>query len=105
MIQKGFCLACGKRFDIDQDRPNDGMMHDDCRRHSKILKNLGVSRECLMEILHGRGILTTDKFWDCECFKNFIHPKSLNKCDICMAIAEDQPDSRVNEVLAEGFLL
>lgn len=107
MIGKGFCTSCGRRFDADPDRPNDGEQHDDCRRQSapKILKNLGVSKEKRMKILEEQGIVTTEKYWDCDCFKNFIHPKSQKMCYECGAHAEDQPDSRVSEVLAAGFLL
>ncbi len=107
MIKKGFCMSCGRRFDADPDRPNDGNEHDDCRRQStpKILKHLGVSRKERMKILESRGILTTEKYWDCECLKNFIHPKSQCRCDICGTIAEEQPDSRISEVLAEGFII
>jgi hypothetical protein len=107
MIQKGFCLFCGRRLDADPDRSNDGTAHDDCRRHSfpKVMKNLGTSKKELVEILNGQGILTTEKYWDCECLKNFIHPKSQGNCEICGTIAEEQPDSRISEVSAEGFLL
>lgn len=48
-------------------------------------------------------IKTTENYWDCECEKDFIHPKSQKECSICGAITEEQPDSRVNEVLAHGF--
>lgn len=51
------------------------------------------------------AILTTDKYWDCECLKNFIHPKSQIMCYECGVYADNQPDSRVKEVLAEGLLL
>lgn len=56
------------------------------------------------------SVLTTEKYWDCECEKNYIHPKTQNRCHIdrchiCGAIAEEQPDSRVNEVLKQGFPL
>lgn len=48
---------------------------------------------------------TTEKYWDCECKKNFIHPKSQQVCFKCNAVAGDQPDSRINEVLAQGLPL
>jgi hypothetical protein len=107
MIGEGFCQICGRRLDADPDRPNDGKQHLDCKRQNvpKILKNLGVSKEERMKRLHDQEILTTDKYWDCECLANFIHPKSQKKCDKCGAVEEEQPDSRVNEVLAEGFLV
>lgn len=49
------------------------------------------------------SIQTTEKYWDCECEKDYIHPKTQDKCTICGALAEEQPDSRVNEVLEQGF--
>jgi superfamily II helicase len=42
-------------------------------------------------------ILTPD-FWDCECESNFIHRKTESFCKVCQRLAEEQPDSRVNEV-------
>ncbi len=37
-------------------------------------------------------------YWDCECEKHFIHPRSDERCPICGADQEDMPDSRVNEI-------
>jgi hypothetical protein len=37
-------------------------------------------------------------FWDCECEKNYIHPKTQKECAICGAKSEDMPDSRQNEI-------
>jgi len=107
MIEKGFCISCGRRLEADPDRPNDGREHEDCKRHSfpRILRNLGVSPVELKKVLEGQGILTTNKYWDCECNKNFIHPKSQKMCYECGAHVEDQPDSRISEVLSEGFHL
>jgi len=48
-------------------------------------------------------VRTTEKYWDCECEHNFIHPKTQSKCSICGALAEEQPDSRINEVLMLGL--
>ncbi len=50
-------------------------------------------------------IETTEKYWDCECKNNFIHSRIQNQCGICGAKAEEQPDSRINEVLRHGFSL
>lgn len=107
MIGKGFCLICGRRLAADPDRPNDGVQHDDCKRQNvpKILKHLGVSKEERMKIISDQGILTTPEYWDCECLTNFIHPKSQKTCFKCCTRADEQPDSRISEVLAEGFLL
>ena len=49
--------------------------------------------------------ITTEKYWDCECERDFIHPKTQSKCNICGVLAEEQPDSRVNEVLMLGLPL
>jgi hypothetical protein len=107
MIEKGFCFVCGRRLDADQDRPNDGVQHLDCGGRSvpNILKNLGVTNEERIKILHKQGILTTDKYWDCECLNNYIHPKSQKTCFKCCTSSDEQPDSRVSEVIAGGFLL
>lgn len=107
MIEEGFCLICGRRLDADPDRQNDGVQHNDCKRQSfpKTLKHLGVSKGDFMEILHDQGILTTEKYWDCECLDGFIHPKSQKTCFKCCTRADEQPDSRISEVLAAGFLL
>jgi len=44
--------------------------------------------------------LLIENFWDCECEKDFIHRKSTQPmCNICGTSHEDQPDSRVNEVI------
>lgn len=51
------------------------------------------------------NVETTPKYWDCECKHNFIHPKRQRWCEICKALAEEQPDSRINEVLMFGFPL
>jgi hypothetical protein len=105
MIQKGFCLFCGR--DEDKDMSNDGIQHFVCRRHSvpNILKNLGVGKEERIKIINEKGILTTDKYWDCECLENFIHPKSQKTCFKCCTREDEQPDSRISEVLSSGFLL
>lgn len=50
-------------------------------------------------------VKTTEKYWDCGCKDNFIHPKTQNQCKICGTVAEEQSDSRVNEVLMFGFPL
>jgi len=44
-------------------------------------------------------IITTDKYWDCECDSDYIHPASEKTCQLCGAEREEQPDSRLEEVL------
>ena len=45
----------------------------------------------------GDIVLNLD-YWDCECEKNFIHPLSKSKCNLCGYDQEDCPSSRENEV-------
>ena len=47
------------------------------------------------------GVCTTDKYWDCECEDNYIHPKSQHCCEKCGANSEESPDSRAFEVVRE----
>jgi hypothetical protein len=42
---------------------------------------------------------TTCLFWDCECVEDYIHPANENECPICDSKREDQPPSRVQEVI------
>ena len=43
-------------------------------------------------------IETTEEYWDCECDKDYIHPKNESFCLKCGTTAEDSPDSRIEEV-------
>lgn len=45
--------------------------------------------------------ITTERYWDCNCKTNYIHPKSEEGCSRCGAYWQnnaDQPDSRVDEL-------
>ena len=66
-----------------------------------------IARDALRDIGHAptrtmiaasNDCATTPQFWDCECTKLYIHPKSVTECLLCSARAEDQPDSRITEV-------
>jgi len=46
-------------------------------------------------------IKTNPNYWDCECKHNYIHLKSETKCIHCGALANDQPDSRQNEIIKQ----
>lgn len=48
-------------------------------------------------------IILDNRFWDCECEENYIHPKSEEECKVCGAYSEGQPDSRMNEVIDAIF--
>ena len=39
-----------------------------------------------------------NRYWDCECEHDYIHPKTLESCPICEAEQDDQPDSIAEEV-------
>lgn len=45
----------------------------------------------------------TDEYWDCDCEHFYIHPASESCCEICSAVREECPDSRVSEVLVSGY--
>ena len=47
------------------------------------------------------GVCTTDKYWDCECDNDYIHPKSQHRCEKCGASSEEGPDAHVLEVVRE----
>ena len=47
----------------------------------------------------------TDEYWDCECKRDFIHPRSDDFCMVCKAERADQPDSHVTEVLGNGLTI
>lgn len=50
---------------------------------------------------------TDDRFWDCECLRNFIHLKdkilSSSFCKNCGAMQNDMPDSITDEVEKAGY--
>ena len=59
----------------------------------------------------GGGFWTTRLFWDCECEEDYIHPNYVlpfalsPTCIKCGAFADEQPDSRVTEVLEAGLAM
>ena len=48
---------------------------------------------------------TTTLYWDCECERDYIRSAEMDVCLKCGHYAEDQPDSRINEVIAVGLPL
>ena len=50
-------------------------------------------------------IETTSQYYDCECDVDYIHVPMAPGCPNCKAQYHEQPDSRVNEVLAAGLPL
>ena len=53
------------------------------------------------------SIILTSLYWDCECENDYIHSSSGddNYCPNCGTYREDQPDSRIDEVIAAGLPL
>lgn len=47
-------------------------------------------------------IVLDERYWDCECVVDFIHPNSQDQCVVCDALRDDQPNSRANEVKLFG---
>ena len=65
-----------------------------------VMQGEGIGRKTA-----GKEVLTTEKYWDCECEKNFIHPKSQSGCGKCGSAPDQQPYSREDEVLRFGLSL
>ena len=42
--------------------------------------------------------MINQSYWDCECEKNYIHPKTHAMCPYCGTWADEQPDSIAEEV-------
>ena len=48
--------------------------------------------------------ITTPLYWDCECRNNFIHPHCVSRCKHCGVYADEQPDSRIAEIIKQLLL-
>lgn len=52
------------------------------------------------------GVVLVEEYWDCECKDDGCSPKSIHRkadqkrCSACGARKNEQPDSRLNEVVA-----
>ena len=44
------------------------------------------------------ALILNENYWDCECLSNYIHSKKELKCSKCNSLADEQPDSRQNEI-------
>jgi len=50
-------------------------------------------------VMMNESFETTQDYWDCECdTEHYIHPQSQERCNVCEARHDEQPDSRVDEV-------
>jgi hypothetical protein len=45
------------------------------------------------------GFYTTDKWWDCMCDFDYIHPRSQKKCERCKCTRNEGPDAHAHEVV------
>lgn len=45
------------------------------------------------------GEITTSTHWDCECEKDYINNRKHNYCCFCRTERDEQPDSRIEEVV------
>jgi hypothetical protein len=54
-----------------------------------------------MEINRYGEVLIVNEFWDCNCDNDYIHRKSEVECPVCNATPDEQPDSRLPEILVE----
>lgn len=43
-------------------------------------------------------ITFNENYWNCECERNYIHPKTQKYCNLCNVDVEGQPDSKTDEV-------
>ena len=50
-----------------------------------------------------RKLITVSEFWNCECEKEYIQHKSRRICFTCGQTQNDQPDSRLDEVITFLF--
>jgi aspartyl/asparaginyl beta-hydroxylase (cupin superfamily) len=51
-----------------------------------------------------KNTTTISDYWDCDCKENYIHPASENSCKLCNTFREDQPDSRLVEVINHSIM-
>jgi len=76
-----------------------------CLKCDRIYSDVDVCPQCGNDDKEQTVFLTdydpyTDpRYWDCECEKDYMHPKSLTSCSKCRAQSKDQPDSIVSELL------
>lgn len=51
-------------------------------------------------------MFTDERFWDCECVKDYIHDKrNGNFCTVCKMFKSECPDSRVKEIPVEYHIV
>ena len=57
------------------------------------------SAERISPVVRSNATQTTKYFWNCECERDYIHPRNTGFCDKCKTRREYQPNSRIDEVV------
>lgn len=70
----------------------------DCVRCNKCGKIHSVEKGCDLPEVEASAE-TTKYFWNCECERDYIHPRNTGFCDKCKTRREYQPNSRIDEVV------
>lgn len=98
------CLECliemADSFNDDLSSGLDEGLYQDGNPEANAL----IINEASIALKTDERIITTEFFWDCECKEDYIHAKTPggsldDHCDECGANSEEQPDSRLNEVI------
>lgn len=55
--------------------------------------------EHIAPVVRSNATETTKYFWNCECERDYIHPRNTGFCDKCKTRREYQPNSRIDEVV------
>ena len=92
---------------LNEFNPEDGLKNrfsedtwdDICTAMSWIEDGCDVERKEGVLEFKTETTLTTEYFWDCECEKNYIHPKTEEMCGKCGYHHHEMPDSRTVEVI------
>ena len=58
-----------------------------------------ASAERISPVVRSNATQTTKYFWNCECERDYIHPRNTGFCDKCKTRREYQPNSRIDEVV------
>lgn len=58
-----------------------------------------ASAERISSVVRSNATQTTKYFWNCECERDYIHPRNTGFCDKCKTRREYQPNSRIDEVV------
>jgi len=58
-----------------------------------------ASAERISSVVRSNATETTKYFWNCECERDYIHPRNTGFCDKCKTRREYQPNSRIDEVV------